>query len=74
MHTGFREWMVVRLNRDDNLTWPVLVRRLAPSGWIHPALAGRPVHALLFVLLGKRVNEHVTRPETKSEQAEAKSV
>ncbi|MFL9655104.1 TniQ family protein [Streptomyces sp. PB17] len=36
MLTGFREWLVVRLNRDHNLTWPALVRHLAPSGWTHP--------------------------------------
>ncbi|WP_345961305.1 hypothetical protein ABDE16_00060 [Streptomyces sp. BRB040] len=27
---------MVRLNRDHNLTWPALVRHLAPCGWIHP--------------------------------------
>jgi hypothetical protein len=36
MLTGFREWLIVRLDRDHNLTWPALVRHLAPSGWIHP--------------------------------------
>jgi hypothetical protein len=36
MLTGFREWLVVRLDRDHNLTWPALVRHLAPGGWIHP--------------------------------------
>lgn len=36
MLTGFQEWLVVRLNRGHDLTWPVLVRHLTPSGWIHP--------------------------------------
>ncbi|MFE2050966.1 hypothetical protein ACFXAS_20975 [Streptomyces sp. NPDC059459] len=35
MLTGFREWLILRLDRDHNLTWPALVRHLAP-GWIHP--------------------------------------
>ncbi|MFM9629810.1 MULTISPECIES: hypothetical protein [Streptomyces] len=34
--TGFQEWLVVLLGRGHDLTWPVLVRHLAPGGWIHP--------------------------------------
>jgi hypothetical protein len=33
---GFREWLVVRLNRCNDLSWPALVRHLAPGGWVHP--------------------------------------
>ncbi|MFF3177981.1 hypothetical protein ACFVQ0_35780 [Streptomyces sp. NPDC057900] len=36
MLTGFREWLVLRLNRGNDLSWPALVRHLAPGGWIHP--------------------------------------
>ncbi|WP_020557360.1 hypothetical protein [Embleya scabrispora] len=36
MLTGFQEWLVVRLGRGHELTWLVLVRHLAPGGWVHP--------------------------------------
>ncbi|WP_127357131.1 hypothetical protein [Actinacidiphila soli] len=36
MLTGFQEWLVVRLGRGHDLTWPLLVRHLAPGGWTHP--------------------------------------
>lgn len=47
MHTGFREWLVVRLNRDDNLTWPAPVRHLVPSGWIHPLTSPADTEAVI---------------------------
>ncbi|MGW7343099.1 hypothetical protein [Streptomyces sp. NPDC054854] len=31
MLTGFQEWLVVRLGKGHDLTWPVLVRHLAPG-------------------------------------------
>ncbi|MFB0633496.1 hypothetical protein [Streptomyces sp. AB3(2024)] len=36
MLTGFQEWLVVRLGRGHDLTWPLLVRHLTPGGWTHP--------------------------------------
>jgi hypothetical protein len=36
MLTGFQEWLVVRLDRGHDLTWPVLIRHLTPGGWVHP--------------------------------------
>lgn len=36
MLTGFQEWLVIRLDHGHDLTWPVLIRHLAPGGWIHP--------------------------------------
>ncbi|WP_392839622.1 hypothetical protein [Streptomyces sp. LN500] len=42
-----REWLVVRLNRDDTLTWPALVRHLAPSGWIHPLTSRADIEAVI---------------------------
>ena len=39
MLTGFQEWLVVRLGKGHDLTWPVLVRHLTPGGWAHPLSA-----------------------------------
>ncbi|MCA1221896.1 TniQ family protein [Streptomyces sp. 8L] len=36
MLTGFHEWLVIRRGTGHDLTWPILVRHLAPGGWIHP--------------------------------------
>jgi hypothetical protein len=36
MLAGFQEWLVVRHGTGHNLTWPILVRHLAPGGWVHP--------------------------------------
>ena len=33
---GFREMLIPRLDRGDNLTWVALVRHLAPGGWSDP--------------------------------------
>ncbi|MFP1624188.1 hypothetical protein ACLB9X_03005 [Streptomyces sp. 5K101] len=46
MLTGFQEWLVVRLGRGHDLTWPVLVRHLAPSGWTHPLTSQADAEAL----------------------------
>lgn len=53
MLTGFQEWLVVRLGQGHDLTWPLLVRHLAPGGWSHPltkqadAAAVNTLHRLL---------------------------
>ncbi|WP_190145708.1 hypothetical protein [Streptomyces glebosus] len=36
MLAGFQEWLVVRRGKGHDLTWPILVRHLAPGGWVHP--------------------------------------
>lgn len=36
MLAGFQEWLVVRRGTGHDLTWPILVRHLAPGGWVHP--------------------------------------
>lgn len=36
MLAGFQEWLVVRRGAGHDLTWPILVRHLAPGGWVHP--------------------------------------
>lgn len=36
MLADFREWLVVRPDHGNNLTWPALVRHLAPNGFVHP--------------------------------------
>jgi hypothetical protein len=37
--TGFREWLVTRAGKGNNLTWPALVRHLAFPGTDRPAAA-----------------------------------
>lgn len=36
MLAGFQKWLVVRRDAGHDLTWPILVRHLAPGGWNHP--------------------------------------
>ena len=53
MLTGFREWLVVRLDNGNNLGWPALIRHLAPQGWTHPLTPEADTEAVtaLFDLL-----------------------
>ncbi|MFJ9822649.1 hypothetical protein ACIRU3_47250 [Streptomyces sp. NPDC101151] len=55
MLTGFQEWLVVRLGKGHDLTWPVLVRHLTPGGWTHPLSAHTDVAAVttLYQLIGE---------------------
>lgn len=47
MRTGFRERLVVRLDRDGNQTWPAPVRHLAPSGRIRPLTSRADIEAVI---------------------------
>lgn len=55
MLTGFQEWLVVRLGKGHDLTWPVLIRHLAPGGWVHPLSAQADAEAVttLHQLIGE---------------------
>ncbi|WP_189316887.1 hypothetical protein [Streptomyces brasiliensis] len=55
MLTGFQEWLVVRLGKGHDLTWPVLVRHLAPGGWSHPLSTQADAAAVtaLYQLIGE---------------------
>jgi len=55
MLTGFQEWLVVLLGKGHDLTWPVLIRHLAPGGWTHPLTptADTEAVATLFQLLNQ---------------------
>jgi hypothetical protein len=55
MLTGFQEWLVVRLGKGHDLTWPVLVRHLTPGDWTHPLSAQTDVAAVttLYRLIGE---------------------
>jgi hypothetical protein len=54
MLTGFQEWLVVQLGQGHDLTWPLLVRHLAPGGWTHPLTKQADATAVitLYRLLG----------------------
>ncbi|MCX5497935.1 TniQ family protein [Streptomyces sp. NBC_00053] len=55
MLSGFQEWLVVRLGRGHDLTWPVLIRHLTPGGWVHPLTAQADTEAVITLhrLLGE---------------------
>ncbi|MET9093480.1 hypothetical protein ABZX72_15460 [Streptomyces cyaneofuscatus] len=55
MLTGFQEWLVVRLGKGHDLTWPILVRHLTPGGWTYPLSAQTDVVAVttLYQLIGE---------------------
>lgn len=59
MLAGFHEWLVVRLGRGQDLTWPALVRHLAPAGWVHPLTPHADIEAVatLFQLLGEFLDQ-----------------
>jgi hypothetical protein len=61
MFTGFQEWLVVRLGKGHDLTWPVLVRHLTPGGWVHPLSAQADTAAV--VTLHRLVGEFFTTRE-----------
>lgn len=55
MLAGFQERLVVRRGAGHDLTWPILVRHLAPGGWTHPLTPGGDTTAVtaLHRLLGE---------------------
>lgn len=60
---GFREMLIPRLGRGDNLTWTALVRHLAPGGWADPPTpeADAAATETLFELLDEflaRASQH----------------
>jgi len=59
MLTGFQQWLVVRLGEGHDLTWPVLVRHLAPTGWTHPLTPAADADAVatLFQLLNQFLDQ-----------------
>ncbi|WP_406510588.1 TniQ family protein [Streptomyces sp. NBC_00212] len=61
MLTGFQEWLVVRLGKGHDLTWPVLVRHLAPGGWVHPLSA--PADTAAVTTLHRLIGEFFTTRE-----------
>jgi hypothetical protein len=63
MLTGFREWLVVRLDNGNNLSWPALIRHLAPQGWTHPLTPGADAEAVtaLFDLLEEFLEQREQR-------------
>lgn len=61
MLTGFQEWLVVRLGKGHDLTWPVLVRHLAPGGWVHPLSA--PADTAAVTTLHQLLGEFLTTRE-----------
>ncbi|MEL5958886.1 hypothetical protein AADR41_29685 [Streptomyces sp. CLV115] len=58
MLTGFQEWLVVRLGRGHGLTWPFLVRHLAPGGWIH--LLTKHADAAAVITLHRLLRDYFT--------------
>ncbi|OPC76773.1 hypothetical protein B4N89_45695 [Embleya scabrispora] len=59
MLTGFHEWLVTRLGKGHDLTWPVLVRHLTPAGWVHPLTPHADIEAVatLFQLLAEFLDQ-----------------
>jgi hypothetical protein len=59
MLTGFKEWLVVRLGKGHDLAWPILVRHLTITGWIHPLTPQSDAEAVttLFQLLAEFMDQ-----------------
>jgi hypothetical protein len=57
--TGFREWLVVRLDGGNNLAWTALVRDLTPSGFVRSSSVENEASsvATLFDLLDEFMDQ-----------------
>ncbi|MEF3115206.1 TniQ family protein [Streptomyces chrestomyceticus] len=73
--TGFHEWLVVRLGSGHDLPWPILVRHLAPGGWVQSptpesdTLAVTALHQLLNEYLDQREHPDCLAKIFRSHQA-----